>query len=114
MFLKKHSQKANPMTLKMSRLVAIEDLYRMSMMILQKNKLFLLSQMKKNPSKVDTKVVKIHKTKNVNLNGIPYRLRVICTLLCICSLSTYRIIQGLLTRKSEIWDIFVGELWANS
>jgi hypothetical protein len=43
-------------------------------------------------------ILEIH----VNLNGIPYRLRVVCTPLCICSLSTYRIIQGLLTRKSEI------------
>jgi hypothetical protein len=51
----------------------------------------------------------------VNLNGIPYRLRLVCTPLCICSLSfTYRIIQGLLTRKSETPDFFSGELRANS
>jgi hypothetical protein len=56
----------------------------------------------------------LFRTSIVNLNGIPYRLRVVCTPLCICSLSTYRIIQGLLTRKSEIRDIFVGELRANS
>jgi hypothetical protein len=50
----------------------------------------------------------------VNSNGISCRLGLVCTLLCICSSSTYHIIQGLLTRKSEIRNIFVGELRANS
>ena len=51
---------------------------------------------------------------DVSLKGIPYHLRLVCTPLCICcSSSTYRIIQGLLTRESEIQDFFVGKLWAN-
>jgi hypothetical protein len=50
----------------------------------------------------------------VNLNRILYHLRLVCTLLCICPSSTYRIIQGLLTRKSETRDFFLGELWGNS
>jgi hypothetical protein len=51
----------------------------------------------------------------VNSNGISCRLGLVCTrLLCICSSSTYCIFQGLLTRKSEIRNIFVGELRANS
>jgi hypothetical protein len=66
---KNNSQKANPMTPKMLCLVAIEGLYRMSMMFLQRNKVLLLSQMKKNASKFDLKVVKIHKTKIESLLG---------------------------------------------
>jgi hypothetical protein len=66
---KNNSQKANPMTLKMLRLVAIEGLYHMSMVSLQRNKAVLLSQMKKNPSKLDPKIVKIHKTKIESLIG---------------------------------------------
>jgi hypothetical protein len=50
---------------------------------------------------------------HVNSNGISCCLGLVCTPLCICSSSTYSIIQGLLPRKSEIRDIFVSELWAN-
>jgi hypothetical protein len=57
---------------------------------------------------------RFHSLYFVNLNGILYRIRLVCTPLCICSSSTYHIIQGLLTRKSEIRDIFVGELQGNS
>jgi hypothetical protein len=67
--LKKNSQKANPMTLEMLRLVAIEALYHMRMMFLQTNKFALLSQLQKNPSKFDLKLVKIHKTKIESLLG---------------------------------------------
>jgi hypothetical protein len=54
----------------MLRLVAIEGLYCLSMIFLRKNKAALLSQMKKNPSDVDPKYVKIHKTKVESLIGI--------------------------------------------
>jgi hypothetical protein len=47
----------------MLRLVAIRGLYCLSMMFLCKNKVALLLQMEKNPSKVDSKFVKIHKQK---------------------------------------------------
>jgi hypothetical protein len=52
--------------------------------------------------------------ETVNSNGISCRLGLVCTPPCICSSSTYRIIQDLLTRKSEIRNIFVGELRVNS
>jgi hypothetical protein len=57
---------------------------------------------------------KDHWKNAVNSNGISCRLGLVYTPLCICSSSTYCIIQGLLTRKSEIRNIFVGKLRANS
>jgi hypothetical protein len=75
------------------------------------------------PSAIDRRPLAIHNIKDlgstrINPDPIPFaiacRLGLVCTPLCICSSSTYRIIQGLLTRKSEIQDIFVGELRANS
>ena len=52
---------------------------------------------------------------DVNLNGISSHLwLVVCTLLCICSLLTYRNGLGLLIGKSEIRDFFLGELRAYS
>jgi hypothetical protein len=54
------------------------------------------------------------KGASVNLNGISYHSRLVCTPLCICSLSTYHMFQGLLITKSEIRDFFLSKLWANS
>jgi hypothetical protein len=44
----------------------------------------------------------IFKERQLEWYSLPF-LRLVCTLLCIYSLSTYRIIRGLLTRKIPLW-----------